>query len=119
MKPTLGADELGYYVYPFMFDPACFGNKTKDEFIQNLRNAGIPTDDCYPPLHTLTCFKEVKLRKGIDYSNANWGGEKSDDKHFPVVTDVYARSIQLPQYLLLAEEESQLDYIAEIIQNMQ
>jgi len=118
MKPTPGTDELGYYVYPFVFDPSCFGNKTKDEFTQKLHNAGIPTDDCYPPLHTLSCFKEVKLRKGIDYSNANWGGKKSEDKYFPVVTDIYARSTQLPQYLLLAEEESQLDYIADVIQSM-
>ena len=35
-----------------------------------------------------------------------------------VSADVYARSIQLPQYLLLAEEESQFDSIVEVIQNM-
>lgn len=119
MKPTPGTDELGYYVYPFVFDPACFGNISKAEFVQKLHEAGIHTDDCYPPLHTLDCFKKVKLRKGIDYSQANWGGAKSDDAHFPVVTDVYSRSIQLPQYLFLAEEASQLDYIVEVIQALQ
>ncbi len=118
MKPTPGTEELGYYVYPLVFDPACFGNKTKAEFRKKLHDAGIPTDDCYPPLHTLTCFKDVKLRKGIDYSYANWGGEKSEDKYFPVVTDIYSRSIQLPQYLLLAEQESQLDYVADVIQSI-
>jgi dTDP-4-amino-4,6-dideoxygalactose transaminase len=119
MKPTPGTEELGYYVYPFLFDPACFNNITKTEFIKKLHNAGIPTDDCYPPLHALTCFKEIKLRKGIDYTQANWGGKKSDDTYFPIVTDVYARSIQLPQYLLLVEEPRQLDSIVEVIQAMQ
>ena len=117
MRPTPGADELGYYVYPFVFDPECFGQISKAEFKDRLHQAGIPTADCYPPLHTLDCFKQVALRKGIDYSAANWGGAKSDDQYFPVVTAVYARSIQFPQNLLLAEQ-SQLDEIVEVIQNM-
>ncbi len=117
MKPTDGTDELGYYIYPFLFDPLCFGNITKEEFSKQLNSAGIPTDDCYPPLHSLTCFKNILLRKGVDYSNANWGGEKSDDKHFPVVTDIYSRSIQLPHYVLLADRKK-LDYIVDFISNL-
>ncbi|MCP4399018.1 MAG: hypothetical protein GY801_17170, partial [bacterium] len=119
MTPTPGTDELGYYVYPFIFEPACFGNISKAGFVRKLHDAGIHTDDCYPPLHTLDCFKETKLRKGIDYSQANWGGAKSDDTNFPVVTDVYSRSIQLPQYLFLVEDPGQLDYIVDVIQALQ
>lgn len=117
MKPTPGTEELAYYIYPFVFDPSCFGNITKENFTRKLNIAGIPTDDCYPPLHTLVCFKDVSLRKGIDYSKANWGGEKSDNMYFPVVTDIYSRSVQLPQYLLLAEKEM-LDYVVNVIKSL-
>lgn len=117
MRPTPGTDELGYYVYPFVFDPACFGQISKAEFQQRLRQAGIPTAGNYPPLHTLDCFKQIALRKGIDYSAANWGGAKSEDHYFPVVTEVYEHSIQFPQQLLLAEQ-NQLDEVVEFIRNM-
>ncbi len=116
MEPTCGTDELGYYIYPFLFDPAKFGGITKADFTQGLHEAGIPTDDCYPPLHTLACFRDARLLKGIDYSKANWGGERSDNSNFPVVTWVYARSVQLPHYVLLAERE-RLDYIVKIIES--
>jgi len=117
MEPTPGSEELGYYIYPFIFDPSSFNNISKQKFETELKRVGIPTDDCYPPLHTLECFRERRLRKGIDYSSANWGWEKSDDGNFPVVTDVYSRSIQLPHYILLAERK-QLDYIVNCIQKL-
>ncbi|GAK58373.1 glutamine--scyllo-inositol transaminase [Candidatus Vecturithrix granuli] len=115
MQPTPGTEELGYYIYPFVYDPACFGQISNAEFKNRLHQAGIPTADCYPPLHTLVCFKNRQLRKGIDYSSANWGGTKSEDQYFPVVTEVYGRSIQFPQNLLLAEQ-SQLDQVVDVIQ---
>jgi dTDP-4-amino-4,6-dideoxygalactose transaminase len=118
MKPTPGTDELGWYVYPIVFEPEKFGGMTKAEFYKKFNDAGIPTDDCYPPLHGLDCFKNLDLRKGIDYSKANWGGEKSDDKNFPVVTDIYSRSVELPQEMLLATKE-QLDFVVEFIKSLQ
>ena len=117
MRPTPGTDEIGYYVYPFIFNPSLFNSMKKEDFTGYLNSAGIPTDDCYPPLHTLTCFKEIKLRKGIDYSFANWGGEKSDGRKFPVVSDIYTRSVQLPHYVLLAGKR-ELDYIVDTIRSM-
>ena len=83
-----------------------------------MNDAGIPTDDCYPPLHGLGCFKNINLRKGIDYSNANWGGAKSDDKNFPVVSDIYSRSVEFPQEMLLASKEK-LDFVVEFIKSLQ
>lgn len=117
MDPTEGAEELGYYIYPFLFDPAQFRGINKHEFEKRLNEAGIPTDDCYPPLHTLECFRKIRLRKGIDYSVANWGGSRSYDNDFPVAAFVYSHSVQLPHYVLLAEKEK-LDYIARIIEGM-
>lgn len=87
------------------------------EFYKKLNRNGIPTDDCYPPLHSLDCFKKVNLKKGIDYSKANWGGEKSDDKSFPVVTSIYSRSIEFPQEMLLASREK-LDGVVEFIKSL-
>jgi dTDP-4-amino-4,6-dideoxygalactose transaminase len=118
MKPTAGTEELGYYVYPFVFDPDEFSGITKEEFSRRLKSAGIPTVDCYPPLHRLICFREQSLRKGIDYSRANWGRQASGDSSFPVVVDVYTRSIQLPQEVLLGETRH-LDHIASVIQEIQ
>ena len=87
---------------------------TKEGFERKLHDNGIPTDDCYPPLHRLACFRESRLRENIDYARANWGGDKSDDALFPVVSDIYERSVQLPHYVLLADR-GKLDYIAQTI----
>ncbi len=114
MKITPGANELGWYIYPIVFEPKKFKGITKTELYKKLNDEGIPTDDCYPPLHGLDCFKNVDLRKGIDYSNANWGGTKSDNKNFPVVSDIYSRSVEFPQEMLLATKE-QLDSVVEFI----
>jgi dTDP-4-amino-4,6-dideoxygalactose transaminase len=114
MEPTSGTEELGYYIYPFLFDLAEFGGISVEEFRRRLTAAGIPTVDCYPPLHRLICFRDGKLRKGIDYSRANWGAHLSDDSRFPVAADVYSRSIELPHQVLLAETRK-LDYIASVI----
>ncbi|TXT56374.1 MAG: Glutamine--scyllo-inositol transaminase [Promethearchaeota archaeon] len=117
MLPTPGTEELGWYIYPIIFEPQEFGGISKQQFYKKLNENGIPTDDCYPPLHSLSCFKEVNLRPGIDYSNANWGGEKSDDTNFPVVSDIYSRSIEFPHEILLASEEK-LDSIVEFISSL-
>jgi len=102
MKLTPGTEECGYYIYPIVFDPSQFGEITKKVFNKKLNNNGIPTDDCYPPLHRLDCFKNINLKKGIDYSRANWGEERSNDKNFPIVSDIYSRSIEFPHETLLA-----------------
>jgi dTDP-4-amino-4,6-dideoxygalactose transaminase len=117
MKPTDGAEEIGYYIYPFIFDPSKFADITKEGFKGKLDENGIPTDDCYPPLHRLTCFRESLLREKIDYTQANWGGSKSDDALFPVVSDIYERSLQLPHHVLLADR-GKLDYIAQTIEQI-
>jgi dTDP-4-amino-4,6-dideoxygalactose transaminase len=117
MKPTPGTTNLGWYVFPLVFDPMEFGDLTKSKFYNILNDSGIPTDDCYPPLHSLGCFKNINLKKGIDYSKANWGGERSDDKHFPIVSDVYSRSIEFPQEMLLAPREK-LNKVIEFIKSL-
>jgi dTDP-4-amino-4,6-dideoxygalactose transaminase len=117
MKPTDGAEELGYYIFPFVFDPAVFGGVTKEEFARRLGEAGIPTDDPYPPLHSLDCFKSAAPRGGIDYSRANWGGEKSSDLRFPVASGVYRRSVQLAHTVLLAGR-NEIDCVAGCVEAM-
>jgi len=117
MKLTPGTEECGYYVYPIVFDPSQFGEITKKVFNKKLNNNGIPTDDCYPPLHRLDCFKNINLKKGIDYSRANWGEERSNDKNFPVVSDIYSRSIEFPHETLLASKKK-LDWIVEYIKSL-
>ena len=117
MKPTPGTTELGWYVFPFMFEPEKFSGITKSRFYKKLNRKGIPTDFCYPPLHTLDCFKEVVLKKGIDYSYANWGREKSTDENFPVVSDIYSRSVEFPQELLLTSQDK-LDWIVEVVKSL-
>jgi dTDP-4-amino-4,6-dideoxygalactose transaminase len=113
-----GVEEVGQYVFPVSFDPSRFNNISRDEFCRKLSEHQIPLADCYPPLHSLACFKEMKGLKGIDYSRANWGGSKSDDRNFPVVSDIYRRSFQFPHQVLLVEEQSKLDYIAEVIEKI-
>jgi dTDP-4-amino-4,6-dideoxygalactose transaminase len=117
IKPTLGTTELGWYIFPFIFDAKKFGGITKLEFIKQLNRKGIPTDDNYPPLHSLSCFKELKLKKGIDYSHANWGGKKSNDLYFPIVSNIYSKTIEFPQEMLLASKD-QLDSVIEFIRSL-
>ena len=117
MKPTPGTISLGWYVFPIVFEPQKFGGMTKLEFNRKLNRNGIPTDDNYPPLHSLDCFKTSNLKKGIDYSDANWGGEKSNDINFPIASDIFSRSIEFPQEMLLANKEK-LDNVAEFIKSL-
>ena len=117
MKPTPGTEMLGWYVYPVVYDPDKFGGLTPPSFYGKFIRKKIPFQPCYLPLHDLECFKNVDLRKGIDYSNANWGGQKSEDKNFPVVSDIYNRTIQFPHEILLASKEK-LDYIADFIKSL-
>ena len=118
MCPTEGSSELGWYVFPFTFDPSKFNGLNKTEFERKLQEQGIPRVDSYPPLHTLTCFREIKLKSGIDYSTANWGKDKSDNQYFPIVSDIYSRSIEFPQELLLASPK-QLDFVVDFIKSLQ
>ena len=117
MKPTPGTTELGWYIYPIVFEPEKFNGLTKSQFYKKLKYAGIPTDDNYPPLHNLDCFKNIKLRKGINYSNSNWGGTKSDNNNFPVVSDIYDNSVEFPHEVLLANKD-ELDNIVKFIKSM-
>ena len=117
MKLTPGTTSLGWYVFPIVFEPQKFSGITKLDFNKKLNRNGIPTDDCYPPLHTLDCFKTLNLKKRIDYSNANWGKEKSNDRNFPVVSDIYSRSIEFPQEMLLASKEK-LDQVVDFIESL-
>ncbi|MHA1912986.1 MAG: DegT/DnrJ/EryC1/StrS family aminotransferase [Promethearchaeota archaeon] len=114
MDLTPGTEECGYYLYPIIFEPKNFDGITKEQFKEELITRGIPTDDCYPPLHTLNCFRNIELKKGIDYSQGNWGGEKSNDINFPVVSNVFSRSIQFPHEILLASK-NELNSIIEYI----
>jgi dTDP-4-amino-4,6-dideoxygalactose transaminase len=117
MKPTPGTTELGWYVFPMVFESEKFGDLTKEELHAKLNQNEIPTDNCYPPLHSLRCFKDIKLRKGIDYSNANWGGPKSDNKNFPIVSDIYKHCIEFPHRILLSEKKM-LDKVSDYIKSL-
>ena len=117
IKPTPGTTSLGWYVFPIVFDSKKFGGITKSDFYKKINRNNIPTDDCYPPLHSLDCFKTINLKKAIDYSKANWGGEKSKDKNFPIVSDVYSRSIEFPQEMLLATKDK-LDSVVNFFKSL-
>jgi 3-amino-5-hydroxybenzoate synthase len=117
MEPTPGTEKLGYYIYPVIYDPIKFGGLTPPNFYGKFIRKKIPFQPCYLPLHSLECFKNIELRKGIDYSNANWGGQKSNDKNFPIVSDIYNRTIQFPHQILLASKDK-LDYIVDFIKSL-
>ncbi len=87
------------------------------EFYTYLNSMGIPSDDSYPPLHGLKCFKQMNLRKGIDYSNANWGESKSNNNNFPVTSLVSSQLVELPQEVLLADKPL-MDYIVKVIREL-
>ncbi len=113
-----GVEEVGQYVFPVLFEPEKLGGISKEELSRRLNARGIPTTACYPPLHSLACFREVRGMKGIDYSRANWGGARSDDRNFPVTSEVYRRSFELPQEVFLVKEEGPLDLIAETVEEI-
>ena len=110
-----GTESIGQYVFCVKFDPNKFNKIKKKQFYKKLNENGIPTDDCYPPLHGLECFVKMRGIKGVDYSQANWGGEKSDDSNFPVVADIFNHSFEFPQEMLLVKDKSKLDFVVETI----
>ena len=83
-----------------------------------LRQAGVPADDCYPPLHRVDLFKNIQLKPGIDYSRANFGGEKSNPEHFPVVERIHANAFELSHRILLSEQYA-IDYVIKTIASIQ
>lgn len=105
-------------MFPVSFEPRKLGGISRDALVAKIRQRGTPTADCYPPLHSLACFRDVRCVKGIDYSRASWGGAKSDDRNFPVASHVYRHSFQFPQELLLAEREDALEYVAETLEGI-
>ncbi len=111
-------ESCGQYVYPVYFDPEFFNGMEYKEMYSKLRSAEIPVDDTYPPLHTLDCFKNRNLMPYVDYSNANWGGKKSNAKNFPIVEDVHNHSFQLDQTVFLSDRKA-LDYIVEVLTEIQ
>jgi dTDP-4-amino-4,6-dideoxygalactose transaminase len=114
-----GVEEVGQYVFPVTFDPKKFQHLNKTAFYQKLNANGIPTADNYPPLHALACFRGMKGLKGIDYSRANWGGPKSDDRHFPVVSRIFNNTFELPQELFLVKDTVPLDFVVEVVKRIQ
>ena len=111
-------NQCARYVFPVYFDPEQFGGMDYTQMYKELKEAGIPTDACYPPLHKLDLFVDIKLLPHIDYSNANWGGEKSNPENFPVITKIHKNAFELSHRVLLSERES-LDFIVETIKNIQ
>lgn len=106
------------YVYPVYFNPDYFGGIDYHVMYRELEERGIPTDACYPPLHILDLFNNVKLLPNIDYSQANWGREKSQSHNFPVVEKLHRNAFQLDQRVLLSTQDA-LDYIIVQIKNIQ
>lgn len=109
--------ECANYVFPFKFNPEKFGEMNVYSFNSYLNEHGIPTDDTYPPLHGLNCFKEMNLRKGVDYGQANWGGSKSKNVNFPVTSTVSTQLVELPQEVLLADKNL-MDFIFQVIREL-
>ncbi len=116
-KRSEGVESCGQYVYPVYFEEAEFGGIEYGKMYEELEKAGIPTDATYPPLHTLDCFRDVKLLPNVDYSNANWGGKKSSPENFPVIEDVHKHSFELDQTVFLSEKKA-LDYIVEVLEKI-
>lgn len=117
-KSNPGVESVGRYVFPIYFDPQFFRGINYSIMYRELRRAEIPADDCYPPLHRVDLFKNLQLKPGIDYSGANFGGEKSNPEHFPVVERIHATAFELSHRILLSEQ-SAIDYVIEVIAGIQ
>jgi dTDP-4-amino-4,6-dideoxygalactose transaminase len=117
-KRNPGVEICANYVYAVYFEPEKFGSIEYKEMYAELSKAGIPTDAFYPQLDQLGLFKDVKLLKGIDYSKANWGHEKSAPGKFPVVEKISKSFFEFPQELLLSDQPA-LQYIVDTIKSIQ
>lgn len=87
-KKLHDVNEASYYTFNFRIDAKGLG-AGRDEVIKALNEKGIPATAMTPPLHQLGMFKFKRLPKGIDFSSANWGGDKSEGKStvfIPVLT---------------------------------
>jgi len=101
-----GVEEAGYYTFLLKIDPRKFGGPdSRNKLIEFLNKKNIHAIKVPPALHQLQMFKEWHLLKGIDYSNGNWGGEKSNDKFFPNSSDFAQNAIEIPHYYLLGSQD--------------
>ena len=117
-KKIEGVEVCANYVYPVYFDPEFFRGIGYRKMYEELEKAKIPIDACYPPLHSLDLFKNIKLMPNVDYSNANWGGKKSDPENFPIIEKIHANAFELEHCVLLSDKKA-LDYIVETIKCIQ
>ena len=60
----------------------------------------------------------MNLIPNVDYSNANWGGEKSSSLYFPTIEKVYNNAFELSHRVLISSKEA-LDYIIDTILTIQ
>ena len=53
----------------------------------------------------------------MDYSHANWGYARSDNKNFPITTKISSQLIEFPQEILLGNRDL-MDYIIKTIKDL-
>jgi len=116
-KRPEGMEVAGYYSFIVRYDPSKFNNIQKDDLKKYMEQSNLKASVFTEPLHKVGMFKNKKLLKGIDYSNANWGGSKSDDRKFPGSMEAYLHSLQFPHQTFLGSKEL-LDHIVATFQQL-
>ena len=87
-------DECAWHLYPVRLNSDAL-SISRDEFILELKDAGISTSVHYIPLYRFSCFRE--------------SGYTEND--FPVCEDIFTREVSLPIYPGMTEAET--DYVIE------
>jgi len=92
--------KLSWFVYVIRLDER-FTQKQRDQILQELRKRGIGCGNYFSPIHLQPFYREM------------FGFKEGD---FPVTEHVSARTIALPFYNNLREEE--IDYVAENLESI-
>ncbi len=117
---TLAADPRvtrhAYHLYALRYEPAGFGGRTREQFVEALSAEGVPCSEGYVPLYKEVVFQKIQAGQGawcqagrrIDYANLD----------LPAAEQVCADTVWLGQNMLLGEE-SDMQEIAKAIHKIQ
>ena len=97
-------------MYMFYYDPICFNNLSREEFIEYLNAEGIPAFVCFPVLSKVEFYEKQDFRGKINHQNIS--------NNYPVAQQVANKVVWLPHYTLLGDK-TDIEEIVNAIRKIQ
>lgn len=107
-----------YHLYIFRYDPAGFGGRSREEFLQALNAEGVPCAAGYVPLYKEVIFQRKTANQGAWCQAARQINYAAYEEKCPVCEQVCQDAVWIMQHLLLGPKED-MESIAEAVAKIQ